>query len=119
MNEIDQMDNETRNWALACHAASFAGLIVPLFGSVLGPLIVWLMKREQHPYIDEQGKEALNFQITMIIAYAMAAVLVVILIGILLLWALVIFDLIMVIMAMVKTANGEDFRYPISLRLVK
>ena len=54
---------EARQWAMFCHFAAFIGLVFP-FGSLLGPLIVWQLKRESDPFVDAQGKEALNFQIT-------------------------------------------------------
>ncbi|WP_410965628.1 DUF4870 domain-containing protein, partial [Salmonella sp. SAL4454] len=58
---------EARQWAMFCHFAAFIGLVFP-FGSLLGPLIVWQLKRESDPFVDAQGKEALNFQITVALA---------------------------------------------------
>lgn len=108
---------EAKNWAMGCHLAALAGFIIP-FGSVIGPLVVWLMKREESGFVDRQGKEALNFQITMLIAFLISLVLVFVLIGFLLIAAVVIFDLIMIIVATIKASEGEDFRYPVSLRLI-
>lgn len=110
--------SDTRNWAMACHAAAFAGFIMP-FGNVIGPLIVWLMKREEDPFIDASGKEALNFQITMMIGYLVAALLMIVLVGFILLPALALVNLILVILAMLRTSEGELYRYPFSLQLVK
>mgnify|MGYP000402627055 CR=1 FL=1 len=58
---------EVRQWAMLCHFAAFLGLVFP-FGSLLGPLILWQFKKDMDPLIDDQGKEALNFQITVAIA---------------------------------------------------
>lgn len=102
---------------MACHLSALAGFVVP-FGSIIGPLVVWLMKREESSFVDRQGKEALNFQITMLIAFLISLVLVFVLIGFFLIAAVAIFDLIMIIVATIKASEGEDYRYPVSLRLV-
>jgi len=109
---------DERQWAMFCHLAAFVGFILP-FGNIIGPLVLWLIKREESPYIDEQGKEALNFQITMTIAYAVAFLLFIVFVGLLLLPALIIFDVVFLIMAVIKTSEGAPWRYPLTLRLVK
>ena len=108
---------EERNWALFAHLAAFAGCLIP-FGSILGPLVVWLIKKDQMPFVNDQGKEALNFQITMAIAMVLSAILILILIGLLLIWAVIVLDVVFTIIAAVKASNGERYRYPISLRLI-
>jgi uncharacterized Tic20 family protein len=110
---------EERNWAVAAHLSALAGAIVTGLGIVLGPLVVWFIKKDQMPFVDDQGKEALNFQITMFIAGLVCSALVFVLIGIPLLIGLAIFDLICIIMAAMKAANGEAYRYPVNLRLIK
>lgn len=110
-------EREARNWGMACHLSALAGFVIP-FGSIIGPLVVWLLKREESGFVDRQGKEALNFQITMFIAFLISLVLVFVLIGFVLIAAVVIFDLIMIIVATIKTSEGQDFRYPVSLRLI-
>ncbi|MCA9296838.1 MAG: DUF4870 domain-containing protein, partial [Phycisphaerales bacterium] len=59
-------DNE-HVWGMMCHLLALAGLIVPIAGAILGPLIVWLMKKDEMPYVDDQGRESLNFQISWLI----------------------------------------------------
>ena len=71
---------EVRQGAMLCHLAAFLGFVFP-FGSVIGPLILWQMKREVDPFIDDQGKEALNFQITVAIAWMVCFVLAFAIIG--------------------------------------
>jgi uncharacterized Tic20 family protein len=110
---------DERNWAVAAHLSALAGLVVTGLGIVLGPLVVWFLKKDQMPFVDDQAKEALNFQITVFIAGAICTALIFVLIGIPLLVGLAIFDLICIIMAAVKTANGETYRYPVNLRLIK
>ena len=60
---------EVRQWAMFCHLSALLGIWIP-FGTIIGPLILWQIKREMDPFIDAQGKEALNFQITVAIASA-------------------------------------------------
>jgi uncharacterized Tic20 family protein len=110
--------NDERMWAMLCHISSFAGFIIP-FGNVIGPLIIWSMKRAEFPLVDDQGKEALNFQISMTIFLIVSAILILVLIGIVFLVILGVFDLIITIIAAVRANSGERFRYPLSIRFVK
>lgn len=99
------------------HVAAFAGLVVP-FGNILGPLVIWLVKKDTMPFAADQAKEALNFNITWTIAMLVSAALVLVLIGIPLLAALTIAWLVLTIVAAVKASSGERYRYPLTLRLV-
>ena len=63
-------------WAGFCHLAALAGYVVPMVGNIVGPLVVWLMKKEEYPLVDDQGKESINFQISILIYVAVSAVLV-------------------------------------------
>ncbi len=107
-----------RQWAMFCHFAAFFGLIFP-FGNLLGPLIIWQLKRESDPFIDAQGKEALNFQITVSIAAVICFVLMLLLIGFALLTLLGIGALVLTIIAGIKANEGVAYRYPFTWRLVK
>ena len=110
---------DVRNWAMLCHLAALAGYVIPFAGNVIGPLVVWLIKREEHAFINDQGKEAVNFQITMTICYLVSFVLVFVLVGIVLLPLVALFSLIMMIVAAVKASNGVQYRYPFAIRFVK
>lgn len=103
---------------MLCHLLALAGYVVP-FGNVIGPLIIWLVKKNESPFVDDQGKESLNFQITMAIAGVVSFLLIFVIIGFLLLIAVGIFDLVMVIIASIKANGGERYRYPVCLRLIK
>lgn len=107
-----------RLWAMACHLSALLGYCVPL-GNVIAPLVVWLAKRDQSSYINEQGKEALNFQITMTIAYCVAAILILVVIGVFLLPILGLINLILIVIAAISAYKGQPFRYPFCLRFVK
>lgn len=117
MNQFANSSDE-RNWAMYCHLASFSGVIIP-FGNVVGPLILWSMKKDYSELIDREGKKALNFQISMSIYIFISAILVIVGIGILLLIGLALLNLIFVVLAIVKTLNGEDYQYPLSINFIK
>ncbi|OPZ95775.1 MAG: hypothetical protein BWY71_02124 [Planctomycetes bacterium ADurb.Bin412] len=106
-------------WGMFCHLAALAGFIGIPFGNIIGPLVVWLIKKDEHPFIEQQGRAALNFQISMAIYGIVAALLIFIVIGFLLLIALGIFDLIFVIMASIKASKGETQKYPLSITFIK
>lgn len=110
-----ELSQDIRLWAMLCHLIALAGFVIP-FGNIIGPLVVWMIKREESPFIDYHGKEALNFQISMSIYIIAAAILVLIAIGILLLVALGIFGLIMIVIASMKANSGEKYRYPLTIR---
>lgn len=109
---------EEKQWALFAHLSALAGFIIP-FGSIIGPLIIWLIKKDTMPFVDDQGKEALNFQITAAIAFVACVVLMIVLIGLLLIWVVAIADLVLIILAAIKANEGVAYRYPFTLRLVK
>jgi len=109
---------EERQWALFAHLSALVGYIIP-FGSIIGPLLIWQIKKNQMPFVDDQGKEALNFQITMAIAAIVCIVLMLVLIGFLLIWIVGILDLIFIVIAAIAANNGQAYRYPFNLRLIK
>ncbi len=108
---------EERNWAIIAHLSALSAIFTGI-GMIVGPLVVWLLKRDDGAYIADQAREALNFNITMFIAYIVAALLVIVAIGIVLLPLLAIAHLVMIIIAMVQAGEGRDFRYPFALRLI-
>jgi uncharacterized Tic20 family protein len=109
--------SEERNWSVAAHLSAFAALLIPL-GHLLGPLAVWLIKRREMPMVDRHGKEALNFQITVTLASFACGLLFMVGIGVVLLFALLVADAVLIIMAAMKASRGEAFRYPFTLRLI-
>ena len=121
-----EINKDARMWAMWCHLGGLAGLlpIVPALGSIIAPLIIWQIKKEEHPFVDEQGKEAVNFQISMIL-YALAGSLACLItcIGIVLIPVVIavvgVTDLIFLLIAAVKANSGEHYRYPLSIRFIK
>jgi uncharacterized protein len=111
--------SDIRTWCVLCHASALLGLFFHFLGHLLGPLIVWLVKRGDSPEVDAHGKESLNFQISMLIYDAVAAILCFLLIGIPLLIALWVLNTVLVIIASIQASEGKFYRYPITIRLIK
>jgi uncharacterized protein len=105
-------------WGMLAHLSALLGLAVPL-GSVLAPLVVWLVKREQSAFVADQAKEALNFNITVLIGGVICIVLAFVFIGILLGIALFAYWLVFTILAGIKANEGALYRYPFAMRMVK
>jgi uncharacterized Tic20 family protein len=105
--------SDSRGWATAAQ-------VLPLLGVyVLGALFIWLIKRDEDTFVEFNSREALNFQLSMLIYGLVSALLIIVFIGIVLILAVGIFSFVMAIVAGVKSANGELYRYPLSIRMVK
>ena len=114
-----EISKDARMWAMFCHLAGLAGLAIPVIGFVVGPLVLWQIKKEEFPFVDEQGKEAVNFQISMLI-YGLASMFLFLCgIGFILAPAVFIVDVVFLLIATVKANNGEHYRYPLTIRLIK
>ena len=107
---------DAKNWSVASHLSAFVMFLgVP---AVIGPLTVWLLKKDSDPYVDFHGKEALNFNISFLIYGIVSAFLIIALIGLLLLPAVFVTWAILVIVASVKASAGEYYRYPFTIRFI-
>lgn len=100
--------SDERVWGMLCHLTAFV--------SILGPLIIWLLKKDESQFVDEQGRESLNFQISLLIYYFISGLLMLVLIGFLLVFVVMIFHFVLIIIASVRTYNGENYRYPLTIR---
>ena len=105
-------DEEARQFGMIAH-------LLGLFTGFVGPLIIYLIKKDEHPFAKDQAAEALNFQITIIIASMVCGVLVCVYVGILLIPVLVILNIVFCIMAALAANDGKWYRYPINIRFVK
>lgn len=90
-----------------------------LIGAIVAPLIIWQIQKDKSAFVDYHGKEAVNFQITMAIAAGVSFLLFLLLIGLVLIWIVGAVWLIFTIIAAIKANNGEYYRYPLSIRLIK
>ena len=109
---------EQRTWAMLGHLSAFAVFVLPAFGNIIGPLVIWLIKKDSMPFAADQAKEALNFNITFSILAIVCSALIFLLIGIPLLALVGIAWLVLTIVAAVKANSGVSYRYPFCLRLV-
>lgn len=107
------------NVAMLCHLLSFIGWIGIPFGNILGPLVLWLMKKDQDDFVDATGKEVLNFQISATIYGIVCGLLIFVFIGIILLPILIIAVIIFTIIGAMKASDGVLYRYPFTIRFLK
>jgi uncharacterized protein len=117
--DLDVPTRDERMWAMLCHLSALLGFTVIPFGHILGPLVIWLMKRDESRYLDYHGKEALNFQTSMTIYIIVAAILMFAVIGLLILPVLYVAGFILTIVAAIKANDGAYYRYPLTIRLLK
>jgi len=117
--QVSVTASNTRTWSVLCHASALLGLFFHFLGHIFGPLIVWLAKRGDAAEIDAHGKESLNFQLSMLIYDAIAAILCIVLIGIPILIGLWVLNTVLVIVASIKASEGQLYRYPLTIRFIK
>jgi len=109
---------QERQWALICHLYGLCGYIFP-FGNLIAPIIIWSMKKDEMPMVDEHGKEVINFQISYTIWGIIAGIFIIMLIGIPLLIAIAVLQVVFIIIAAIKADSGELYRYPMTIRFIK
>jgi len=119
MNVLDPQEREARNWAMACHLAALALYVGIPFGNIFGPLLVWLLKKDQIPVVNDQGREALNFNISMTLYTVVCFLLVFFLVGIPALMVLPFIHVLLVVIAASRAANGEVHRYPFTINFIQ
>jgi uncharacterized Tic20 family protein len=114
-----------RSWNMWCHLSALSALVGIPFGTVLGPLLIWQIKKHEVPSVVAHGKAALNFQLTVLLAtlvvVAAAIPLMFIVVGLLLLplvFLIPVVGLIFAVIAGVKANEGQLYQYPLSLQLI-
>ena len=108
----DGISQDDKTMALLAHLGG-------IFFGFIPSLVIWLIKKDSSEFVAEQAKEALNFQITLMFGFLISLILIFIIIGIFMIWALIIANLVLCIVAGVKANSGESYRYPFALRLIK
>jgi uncharacterized protein len=111
-------NSNLRTWIILSHASALLGVFLHFPGHLLGPLIIWLAKRDDSSEIDAHGKESLNFQISMLIYNVIAAVFCLILIGFAFLAILWVLNAVFVIVASIQASEGKFYRYPMTIRFI-
>lgn len=118
------LPSESRSWAMGAHLSALGGALLGGVPAFIGPLVVWILRRDQDPFAADHAREALNFNISVLIYLAAAVVLTVVTLGLGLLAVLplgalfAVFWLVVTIIAAVRASNGEYYRYPLSIRLI-
>lgn len=116
--EQPELSKDAKQWAMLTHLAAFAAFLIP-FGNIIGPLLVWQLKKDLGPFVEQNGKEAVNFQITIAIVALVCTMLMFALVGFLLLPVLGLYWLILTVIAGVKANDGVAYRYPLTIRFIK
>jgi uncharacterized Tic20 family protein len=115
------VDKDSRTWGMMAHLSGIvASILTGLLGGWIGPLIIWLVKKEDSAFVNDQGKEALNFQITLVIGYIIAYGITLVTCGLLfpVLFVPLILQIVFGIIASLKANNGEYYRYPMNIRMI-
>jgi uncharacterized Tic20 family protein len=116
-NIVSSPDSEERNWAVLCHLSSLLAMVT-LGAGIIAPTVLWLMKKDESEFIDDQGKEALNFGITVLLAWIVCIPFTFIIIGFAMMGIVLVTWFIFAIIAALAASRGENYRYPFSLRLI-
>ncbi|NIL95922.1 MAG: DUF4870 domain-containing protein [Planctomycetales bacterium] len=114
-----EQDPSARTMGMLCHLTGLTSFVgIPGF---IGPLILWLVKKDEQPFVDDQGKESLNFQLTLLIIYvaAIAVASVTCGLGAPLLLLPIGLNLVFCILGTVKANDGQYYRYPVNIRMIK
>ena len=122
---MSSSEQESRNWAMAVHLSALAGAFIGGIGSWVGPLVIWLIRREQDPFAGEHAREGLNFNITMVILVVAGVVLSIATLGLGLFvivpagLVIAVLWFIWTIQASMAASKGEMYRYPLSIRMIR
>lgn len=118
MEENRVLADTERNWAMFCHLSALAGFFFP-FGSIIGPLICWLSRRDNSEWVNINGRNSLNFQLSILLYIVLALPLCLIIIGIPIILLLITLKIICLVIASIKASNGELFRYPLMIPFIQ
>lgn len=111
--------NDERTWATFIHLGGLSWLLIPVGGGLLVPLVLWLIKRKDSPFLDDHGRETVNFQISILIYWAIAGILTAMCFGVILLPIVGLLSLVAPIVCAVRANRGEYVRYPATIRFLQ
>jgi uncharacterized Tic20 family protein len=114
--EIREPGRDERMWAMFCHLSALVSYAIGI--PAVGPLIVWALKKDQYPLVDDQGKEAINFQLTVFLLLIASVVLIFAGVGLILTPAVMLYSAVVTIIASVKANEGVAYRYPLCIRFI-
>ncbi|MBN2132937.1 MAG: DUF4870 domain-containing protein [Sedimentisphaerales bacterium] len=106
-----EMSREARNMAMLCHLLGIIGFFAPL--------MIWLIEREKHRFVDEHGRQAMNYQVSLLLYYLVSTLLAPLIIGLFMLGVLTVLHIVLAIIAAVQAGQGKLWRYPIAISFLK
>jgi hypothetical protein len=115
----EEEESQSRIWGMLCHLTALLGLVGIPLGNIFGPLLIWLYKKKTYAFVDTQGKESLNFQITMTILVLCAALMIYMKIGMMIIFVLAAINVVLVIIASIQAYRGETYHYPFKIQFFK
>jgi uncharacterized Tic20 family protein len=118
MEEIKSYTQSERDWAMFCHLSAFAGYFFP-FGGIIGPMVCWISRKQESAWVDINGKASLNFQLSMLMYVVLAIPLCFIIIGFPIIFFLIVLKLVCIVVASIRSARGEVFKYPLSIPFIQ
>jgi uncharacterized protein len=120
-NAVQTRDEESQSriWGMLCHLTALLGLVGIPLGNIFGPVLVWLYKKKTYAFVDIQGKESLNFQITMTILVLCAALMIYMKIGMMIIFVLAAINVVLVLIGSIQAYRGETYHYPFQIRFFK
>jgi uncharacterized Tic20 family protein len=118
MADASHPSDRERAWVTAIHATSLVGFVIPL-GNVIAPLVLWLISRRISPFVDEQGREALNFNLSIVLYAVIAGILILLPVGLVILIATAGMLLVLPVVATIQGARGEEFHYPAAIGFLR
>lgn len=118
MDEVKQLTESERNWAMLCHLSAFAGFFFP-FGGIVGPLICWLSRKDESSWVDENGKAAMNFNLSILLYCVLVAPLCLIIVGFIIIGFLITLKVVCIIIGSIKGSRGEKFKYPLAIPFIQ
>lgn len=118
MEEIKTFSQSERDWAMFCHLSAFAGYFFPL-GGIIGPLVCWISRKDDSPWVDANGKSSLNFQLSLLLYTVLTIPLVFIIVGIPIILFLIVLEVVCIVIAAIRAAKGEVFKYPITIPFIQ
>lgn len=117
---VAHIPGDVKQWAMLCHLSALSGMLIPIPGiNLIVPFAIWSAKKNDHPFIDEEGKEAVNFQISLTIYGVVSALLIFVLIGFPMIAVVILAGIILPILSAMKAKEGISAKYPLTLRFLK
>jgi len=117
--ELTTTAKTNTTWGMLCHLLSLCQLLGIPLGNVIGPLVLWLVKRKEDPFVEVCGKESVNFQLSMTLYMVISFLLMFVFIGFFTLIAVMVLNIVYTIIAAIKASEGISYRYPATIRFIK